>query len=125
MDKKRAFETILTISLGFMVIFLVIRWRSGNEHYWLLYTSAAVGVLGLFWKWLRVQIHIFWFWLADKLGYVMSRLVLSVIFFLIVIPFGSLARLFRKDVMYLKRGRESYFRKRKHLFGVEDLENPW
>lgn len=125
MDKKRSVETILTITLGFLVIYLIFLWRTGEEHRWMLYVSTSVGILGLAWKWLRYQIHTFWFWLADKLGYVMSRVVLGIIFIFIVIPFASLAKLFRKDLMYLNSGRKSYFRKRAHIFVKEDLENPW
>lgn len=125
MEKSRAAETILTITLGFLVLFLIIYWRSGNEHFWMLYTAGAIGILGLLSKWLRIQIHIFWFWFADKLGYVMSRVVLSIIFVLVVLPFGSVARIFRKDLMFLKGGKESYYIQRKHRYSSEDLENPW
>lgn len=121
MSKSRATETILTISIGFLVLFLL----KSQEHIWMLYTALTIGVLGLFWKWFRIQIHLFWFWLADKLGFVMSRLILSILFVLILIPFALLAGLFRKDSMFMKGGQQSYFKSRSHLYSSEDLENPW
>lgn len=121
MNRSRASETVLTITVAFLVLYII----KGKENHWMLYTALIIGALGLFWKWLRIRIHDLWFMLADLLGYVISRLVLGVAFFMIVMPFGFLARLFRKDLMYLKKGRKSYFRKRRHIFTGNDLVNPW
>jgi hypothetical protein len=125
MEKSRATETILTISLGFLGIYLGFYLIKDISHDWMLYVSFSVGFFGLFWKWLRIQIHVFWFWLAEKLGYVMSRVVLSIIFIFFLIPFGLIARIFRKDLMFMKGGKSSYYKKRDHLYSKEDLENPW
>jgi hypothetical protein len=125
MEKNRATETILTITLGFLAIYLGLYIFKGTSHLWMLYVSFSVAFLGLFWKWLGIQIHEFWFWLAEKIGYVMSRLLLSIIYIVFLIPIGVIAGLFRKDLMLLKRGRSSYFKKRTHTYSASDLENPW
>ena len=125
MEKNRAPETILTISLGFLGLFLVFMWIKEAAHYWMLYTSFAVGVLGLASRWIRESIHTSWFWLADKMGFVMSRIVLSLVFIFVVLPFGFVAKLFRKDLMFLKKGRRTYYKTRNHGYTIGDLENPW
>jgi len=121
MSRNRASETVLTITLGFIVLYLI---RDG-AHPWMLYAALIIGVMGLFWKWMRFRIHDLWFQLTEILGFFISRLVLSLVFFFVVVPFGFLSRLFRKDLMYLKRNKKSYFRQRSHLFSAQDLENPW
>ncbi|MCF8225975.1 MAG: hypothetical protein K9J30_08860 [Bacteroidales bacterium] len=121
MDVKRSFETILTISVGFCVLYLI----TGKEHEWMLYATAGTGIGGLFWKLFRHSVHRFWFWLADQVGFVVSRFLLSIIFILIVIPFGLVSRIFRKDLMFLKGGRNSYYVERDHTYKAADLENPW
>lgn len=118
---KRQFETILTVSLAFVVAYLLTR----GEHTWMLYASLAVGIPGMFSAGFRMALDKIWFWLAEKIGYVVSRVLLSISFFLIVVPFGLLSRLFRKDLMHMKGGKKSYFIERRHQFTLKDLDNPW
>jgi len=125
MERSRAAETILVISLGFLGLFLIFHFRRETDYFWMLYTSFSLGVLGLASKWLREQIHVFWFWIAEKLGYVTSRIILSIVFFIFLIPFGMLARVFRKDLLFLKKKSGSYYKKRDHIYSFQDLENPW
>lgn len=121
MDRNRSAETILTLSLALLVIYFL---QDGELH-WLLLTSLGIGVAGLISSGFRHMVHDAWFWLADKVGWVMSRIVLSVVFICVVIPFGFLAKLFRKDIMYMKKGRDTYYKRRNHTFAAKDLEDPW
>jgi hypothetical protein len=56
-----------------------------------------------------------WMGLAIVLGFIMSRLILTIIFFLVLSPIGLLAKLFGKKFMDLKfdQSLESYWEKRK------------
>jgi hypothetical protein len=70
----------------------------------------------------------FWFALASVLGVVVSRIVLTLIFFGVVFPVALLRTLMGKDSMQMKRwkkGRDSVFRRRDHRYGVKDLEHPY
>mgnify|MGYP006998151416 CR=1 FL=1 len=71
---------------------------------------------------------IFWFALSTALGTVVSKIILSVLFFSLVLPIGYSRRLFGKDAMQLKcwrKGTGSVFRQRNHRFVAEDLEHPY
>jgi hypothetical protein len=70
-------------------------------------------------------IHNAWFWIAEKLGFVVSRVVLGITFIVILLPVAALSSLFRKDFMMLKKREHSYFRDRDHVFKPEDLQDPW
>lgn len=57
--------------------------------------------------------HRAWMTLAGVLGYVNSRILLTVIFYLILTPLGLVRRLFGSDLLERRSGREpSYWRRR-------------
>lgn len=69
-----------------------------------------------------------WFGLSTALGTVVSKIILTVFFFLLVFPLGFLRRIMGKDAMQFKswkKGQESVFRVRNHRFTAEDLEHPY
>lgn len=69
-----------------------------------------------------------WFGLSLVLGTVVSRIVLTGIFFLVVCPVAILRRLMGKDSMRLKgwkKGESSVFRRRGHRLEMKDLEHPY
>lgn len=121
MDRNRSGETILTLTVVLILVYVI---REMQDD-WMIYTALVFGGMGVLWKWFRYQVHVFWFWLAEKLGFVVSRIILSVVFMLILVPFGLLSRLFRKDLLLMKRGGTSYFRTRNHRYKKEDMVDPW
>ena len=69
-----------------------------------------------------------WFGLSTALGTVVSKVILTVLFFVLVFPIGLARRLMGKDPMQIKRwkrGKESVFRVRNHRFEAKDLEHPY
>jgi hypothetical protein len=121
MDRKRSGETILTITVALILIYVIREMRDD----WMIYAALVFGGIGVLWKWFRYQVHAFWFWLADKVGFVVSRIVLSLVFLVVVVPFGLVSRLFRKDLMMMKKGGSTYFRTRNHTYKKEDMRDPW
>ena len=70
----------------------------------------------------------FWFALSIALGTVVSKIILTVLFFVIVLPIGLIRRALGKDAMQMKswkKGKESVFRTRQHQFTAKDLEHPY
>jgi hypothetical protein len=70
----------------------------------------------------------FWFLLAELLGTLMSKVLLTIIFGIVVLPVGILYRLFGKDSLRLnqfKKGKGSVFRDRCHQFQPEDIRHPY
>jgi len=69
-----------------------------------------------------------WFGLSHLLGQVMSRVLLSIVYLLFVLPMGRIRRLFGKDSLRLtlwKQSAVSCFVERTHVFTAEDLKNPY
>ena len=70
----------------------------------------------------------FWFALSIALGTVVSKIILTVLFFVIVLPIGLIRRAMGKDSMQMnnwKKGKESVFRVRKHIYSAKDMEHPF
>jgi len=70
----------------------------------------------------------FWFWLSTALGTVVSKIILTVLFFVIVLPIGLVRRVLGKDSMRMKiwkKGSQSVFRVREHRFAAKDMEHPY
>jgi len=105
--------------VGCIVLFLLFSLN------WIWMVALAVGLAGMFSDKLTHWIHLAWFWIAEKLGYVTSKIVLGTLFVVVLLPLALLAKLFRKDFMLLKDRYPSYFVERPHVFQRKDLENPW
>ena len=73
-------------------------------------------------------VAVVWFGISRVLGKVTSRILLTIIFFLLVTPMGILRKIFNKDSMQFKKwkqGSSSVFKERHHSFKPEDLETPY
>ena len=67
-----------------------------------------------------------WLTFSHLLGSVMSKVILSVIFFILVLPIGLMRRLLGKDPMQLqkwKKDQSSVFKIREHVFTAKDIEH--
>ncbi len=117
-DKAKHKETILTICTALVVVFLVTKSHSKS---W-LYAAVALGFIGLFFDALAAKIHWAWMKLAEGMGWVMSKVILSIIFFFFLFPIALLARLFGKNNMQLQRRSDTYYITRNHTFTKKDLE---
>ena len=73
-------------------------------------------------------IAVIWLGLSHRLGAVMSRVILTVIFFLVVTPIGLVRRLLGKDSLRLRAfnaSDDSVMLPRNHVFSGADLERPY
>jgi hypothetical protein len=69
-----------------------------------------------------------WFGLSHVLGTVMSKVILSVAFFLVLTPMGLVRKVMGKDSLRVaawKKDSGSVFRVRDHTFAAADIEQPF
>ena len=119
MKIAREKETVITIMVGCLVLYKVFSIPA------LLIVAVSIGIGGIASDKLTHWIHMAWFLLADILGYVMSKLILGTLFVVVLLPLALLAKLFRKDIMMMKKGYPSYFVEKHTVYEPKDLENPW
>ena len=90
----------------------------------------AIGLLlmGMVWPRAYSPLARLWLGISLLLSSVMSRLVLSIIFGVIVTPIALIMRLFGHDPMHRKawkKGTDSTFVSRDRLIEAKDLEHPF
>jgi hypothetical protein len=101
-------------------------------YFWEVQTlvPAALVILGLTMVWPRAfrPLAGLWFGFSHLLGTIMSRVILTVLFFGLVTPIGLLRRALGADVLQLKKwkkGQESVFQVRGQLVTPKDLQAPY
>lgn len=69
-----------------------------------------------------------WLGLSHLLGTFVSKIILTVIFYLMVTPIGFLRRLMGKDALQIKEWKKdtaSAFAVREHVFNADEIEKPY
>jgi hypothetical protein len=119
-QQQDRYKTILVIVTGLLVIALIVK------IHWLLMMAMAISVVSVFIPAAAKSIEWFWLKLAQGLGWINSRILLSLVYFLFLLPVAWVSRLFTKDPLALKnRKTTSLFVTRNHLYTKKDLENIW
>jgi len=125
MERSKVLESILTIAAALLIIHfvLLIKYEVNNEV--LVPIALGLMLIGLLSRWLSSKIIWLWFKLAEGMGYVMSRVILSIVFFLFLFPIALLYRFFNPDALKLRNTDDSTYSTRNHEYRASDLENPW
>lgn len=120
MARKTILETLAVLALAALVFHL---WLG---HAWLLYLATALLVLTIFPNPLATLITKGWLKFSELLGAVMSRVVMTLIFFFFLTPVALLYRLFNRAAAdhFLKK-RDSYWRAAEGSFTKESFEKPY
>ena len=101
------------------VLSLIALWNvwQGRPHVWMPMASVASLLLlaGLFWRGGALAFHHGWMRFAHALGYVNSRIILSLTFYGMMTPVGLISRLVGRNPLQ-RRGaqKETYWIPRKH-----------
>lgn len=119
MDKHKISETSLVLTTGFLVLYFVFSIQ------WFLYMAVAIGLVGIFVKPLAKIIAIGWFKLADILNFVMSKVILGTVFYVILVPIAFFYRLFKKDKLQIRKAGITTWHNREYTYQEKDLKNIW
>ncbi|HST31185.1 MAG TPA: SxtJ family membrane protein [Chthoniobacterales bacterium] len=95
----------------FVAIGILMLVRHRLSYPFMVWIGAALIAFGAVWPRGLKYIYLAWMTLAFTLGFVMSNVILVLLFFLLVTPIGLLARLFGKDFLGRKwdKQAESYW----------------
>lgn len=117
-------KSILVIVLGLSILSFLLDNRFDWAHY-LLYAGLGIGVLSMLFEKIGVLIVKGWMKIGHALGYVNSRILLSIVFFVFLLPMALLYRAFSKNPLQLKEEGDTTFVDRNHTYTAKDLENIW
>jgi hypothetical protein len=90
--------------------------------------SLALLILTMAWPNAFKPLAGLWFGLSHLLSSIVSRVILTVLFFLVVTPIGVIRRLMGADALQLKKwkqGRDSVFVVREGAIQGKDMTNPY
>ena len=121
MESKDTYKTILVIVTGLLVFSKILTITV------LVPIALLVGVISIFIPPAARAIEWAWLKLAFALGWVNSRILLSLVYFVFLLPIAWVSRKFTKDPLKIKGQLlpDSLFTTRNHVYKKEDLENIW
>lgn len=96
-------STILVISTGFLILYTIFSWQ------WAIIVSLVVGVIGIASPFLSKKIEWIWLKLSELLGYIVPNILLSLVFYMFLVPISLLYKLFTKDPLMLSSKYKTYF----------------
>ncbi len=119
MSEAQKVKSQLVIVVGLLVLHFIFK------SVYLVYASVITGLIFLIIPALGDLIVNGWFKIGELLGYVNSKVILSVLFFLFLTPFAFLQKLFSKSTIQLKDDSNTVFHDRSHEYTAKDFEEIW
>jgi hypothetical protein len=108
-----------------LLLLIIAYWQEGNL---LVLLAMAVMVVALLFPRLLGPWAFLWRHFSFFLGSIISRILLTLIFIFVVLPVGLIRRVMGYDPMKKKewkKGRQSVFILRRHVYTASDLDNPY
>lgn len=120
-EREKVLETILALAGVAVLVHLLAR-PDTNVLLWL---SLGLVFTGLLFKSVATRLTIGWEYVTSKIGGVVSKLVLGLVWLLVLVPVALISRLFRKRKMITPPQSDSYYIARNHTYTADDLKYPW
>lgn len=113
LSKKSLKKSGLLVGFVLLLIagWMLLKHRFHNTRLILGCIGLVLMVLGVLAPFYLKSIYKFWMGIAFALGWIVSRVLLLILFFIIITPIGLLMRIFGKDFLDIKskRKRDSYW----------------
>ena len=102
-----------SFGIVFFVFFLVVGLypliNQDSLRIWSIVISIIFLILGLINSQILTPLNILWFKFGMLLGRFVSPIVMGLVFFLVVTPTGLIMRLFNKDLLKLRKNKNSSY----------------
>ena len=124
-DKRDLRNFGLTIGIALGLLSALLWWKGKGSYEIFIYISLAFIILGLVLPRILKPLQIAWMTFAVILGWFMTRLILSVLFYIVFTGISLLAKLFGKKFLDLKidKSKTSYWSYRESKpFNKNDYE---
>lgn len=119
MDKSEKLKAQLVIVTGLVILYFIFK------SPYLLYAAGLAGIIFLTVTAIGNLVIKGWFKLAEILGWINSRIFLSIVFYLFLFPMATFKKVFSKNPLQLKNDADTLYETRNHKYSKEDLENVW
>lgn len=114
-SKKELRKFGITVGVVFGLLGALLCWRAKDYYYYFLILCGAFVIPGVIAPMTLKPVEKVWMGAAKRMGWVMTRVILSILFFLVFTPMGLVAKLFGKQFLDLKidKRKKSYWNYRK------------
>lgn len=112
--------------MALVLILLVIGYFTANDLFYRI--AIPVLLVNMIQPLVYYPFGILWYSLSNLLGYIVSRVILTVLFAILVVPVGFIRRALGNDSLNLKKfkkDRSSILKIRNYTFTSEDIVNPY
>ena len=101
----------ITIGVILLIIAGFLFWKEKESSQILLTFGVTLCILGIVIPFILKPIYWVWMIFATILGWIMTRVILSLLFYTIFTPIGLILRFFRKQFLELRwdKSKESYW----------------
>lgn len=107
---------LLVIVIGFTIIGLLVH----NQV--IIWSVITIAILSLSFKWFEDAVLWIWNKIAHVMGWVMSKLLLGIAFYLFLVPLSFLKKISgSRDSLQLKNNKGTTWVERNHTFSREDI----
>ena len=113
-SKKNIRNFSITLSIILMIIGAILFWKKNTDYSVFMIIGVFLLSSGILIPIILKPIYYVWMIISNILGWIMTHLVLSLLFYLIFTPIGLTVRLFGKQFLELKwdKSQNSYWKKR-------------
>ena len=112
--------------LALILLFLIIGLLTKNILFFKL--TIPIILLTMLLPKLLYPVAIIWFTLSNLLGFFISKIILSIIFIILIVPVGLFRRLFGKDNLQLRQfkiSKSSVLINKNHTYTRKDIIKPF
>ena len=99
----------IVFCIFFLIVSLYPLINSESIRLWSIILSGIFLILGLLNSRVLTPLNILWFKFGILLGRFVSPIVMGLVFFLVVTPTGIIMRLFKKDLLKLKKNNSNTY----------------
>lgn len=121
-SEKQSSDTGMAIVLILLIIALLTK----NDAF--IVISAVTLIINMIYPNFYYPFAIIWLGFSHLLGTVVSKIILTIVFIILVIPVSIFRRILGKDSLYLKdfkKSSTSVMKIREHKFSASDIEKPY
>ncbi len=119
-------KQLVDTGLAILLILVILAQFTGNILYYKF--MLPVVLITMIYPKILYPFAVVWLSFSKIMGTVVSKIILTFVFFLIVFPMGTVRRLIGKDSLQLnefKKSNKSVFKTRNYIFLSKDLEKPF
>jgi multisubunit Na+/H+ antiporter MnhG subunit len=125
LDRNSLKKFAIIMGTAFLVFSLIVFFKHKAGYFILGIVLVIFFVFAFIRPELLKPIYIVWMKFAFVLGWINTRIILIIVFYLVITPVGLLLKLFGKDILDIKidKTKESYWiKKDKKQFSLQDYE---